>query len=110
MLLVFISAACSTKNPPSMGIDAALEAGATVCDTHPPANLFSGCTITLDQCSDGNVYQVNCPGGMSPCQCRMQIDGGTTDGKQIPANVCTLGGTEALSALNQGCGWNVVAR
>jgi hypothetical protein len=81
------------------------------CRMLQPIGLGGGsCTFTWDQCTDGRLYQVNCPGPMMPCECRILDEGGYTSGNQIAQNVCNLPSSQWAQAINQGCGWNIGAK
>lgn len=129
LALAVVVVGCSSSSPtmdasvdgaPVDGaLDAMVEGGPTdaftgiACRMLLPFGVGTGaCTFTWDQCSDGRVYQVNCPGGMPslPCECRIQDDAGVTSGKQIAQNVCNLPSTQWAQAINQGCGWNIGAK
>jgi len=124
--------ACSSSSPlldggAEAGSDAALDATTDAVVESGPADAFTGiacrmllpigigagaCTFTWDQCTDGRVYQVNCPGGMpsAPCECRIQDEAGLTSGNPIAQDVCNLPSAQWAQAINQGCGWNIAAK
>lgn len=123
--------ACSSSSPPldagpDSGLDASLDATSDAADSGS-GDAFTGvacrmllpfgvgtgaCTFTWDQCTDGRVYQVNCPGGMPtlPCECRIQDEAGLTSGNTIAQDVCNLPSSQWVQAINQGCGWNIAAK
>lgn len=95
------------------GADAPVDSGdafAIRCRMLLPFGPGGGaCTFTWDQCTDGRVYQVNCPGGMPslPCECRIQDEAGLTSGMQIAQDVGNLAMSQWAQAIDQGCGWNI---
>lgn len=127
-VMLVVVAGCSSSSPtmdasvdaPTLdgGLDAMVEGGpdgfsGIACRMLAPFGVGTGaCTFTWDQCSDGRLYQLNCPGGMPslPCECRIQDEGGLTSGKQIAQNVCNLPSSQWVQAINQGCGWNIAAK
>ncbi len=61
----------------------------------------AGCTLTLDECSDGNTYAVSCNG---TCTCTVNGDGSQV----VPSttDLCGAGGKKVAVAA---CGWPLYA-
>lgn len=65
------------------------------------AGTSAGCTLTLDECSDGNTYALSCNG-----TCTCTVNGGSP--KVVPATTGLCGGGGKKNAV-AACGWNLYA-
>ncbi len=77
------------------------------CSTSGPVFFGGGCTFTYNLCDDDHVYQVNCGGPGSVCECRVQFQGMFKYGAQTTTNLCSTAAAEQLTTFNQLCGWAI---
>jgi len=111
--------ACSSATPiGDAGADAAadshvdvFEAGTVLCVTSPPFGPGGGaCTFTYHDCSDGQLYQVNCEGAGLPCTCLITNDAGQTPGAKTMQNLCMVPTRDQVRTINMVCGWSIQSK